>query len=177
MSLTNAEIFLPIFSAPNPTSSLSCTDTRSHMINYVTSSQNKQTHSDTHTHTQIHMYSLHISHKQHAHTHTHTHTYLHTCTHTHTHTYPHTHTQMQFLTFFIHTVSLGRCALLTPLCWQFLASLLRPLAKDLSLFLDPLLWTHCYYLSEKHSVLQLLKWNLRPIFFTCSSVLKCKCYC
>ena len=39
-----------------------------------------------------------------------------------------------FLTFFIHTVPLGRCALLTPHCWQFLASLLRPLGKDFSLF-------------------------------------------
>ena len=42
-----------------------------------------------------------------------------------------------FLTF-IHTVPLGRCALLTPLCWQFLASLLRPLETDLSLVYDPL---------------------------------------
>ena len=70
-----------------------------------------------------------------------------------------------FLTFFIHTVPLGWCALLTPHCWQFLASLLRPLAKDLSLFLDPLSGTHYHYPSEKHSVLQLLKGNLRLIFF------------
>ena len=54
-----------------------------------------------------------------------------------------------FLTFFIRTVSLGRCTLLTPLCWQFLASLLRPLGKDLSLFLDPLSGTHYHYPSEK----------------------------
>ena len=57
-----------------------------------------------------------------------------------------------FLTFFIHTVPLGRCALLTSLsslCWQFLASLLRPLGKDLSLFLDPLSGTHYHYPSEK----------------------------
>ena len=47
-----------------------------------------------------------------------------------------------FLIFFIHTVPLGRCALLTPHCWQFLASLLRPLAKYLSVF-----WTHCLELT------------------------------
>ena len=46
-----------------------------------------------------------------------------------------------FLTFFIHTVPLGCCALLTPLCWQFLASLLRPLRKDLCF------WTHCLELT------------------------------
>ena len=71
-----------------------------------------------------------------------------------------------FLTFFIHTVPLWRCALLTPLCWQFLASLLRPLGKDLSLFLDPLFGTHYHCPSEKHSVLQLLEWNSGPINFT-----------
>ena len=70
-----------------------------------------------------------------------------------------------FLTFFIHTVPLGGCSLLTPHCWQFLASLLRPLGKDLLLFLDPLSGTHYHYPSEKHSVLQLLKQNLRLIFF------------
>ena len=70
-----------------------------------------------------------------------------------------------FLTFFIHTVPLGRCALLTPHCWQFLASLLRLLAKNLSLFLDPLSGTHYHYPLENHSVLQLLKRNLRLIFF------------
>ena len=77
-----------------------------------------------------------------------------------------------FLTFFIHTVRLGRRALLTPHCWQFLASLLRPLAKDLSLFLDPLSGTHYHYPSENHSVLQLLKQSLRLIFFApiCSEV-------
>ena len=67
------------------------------------------------------------------------------------------------MTFF---VPLGRGALLTPHCWQFLASLLRPLAKDPSLFLDPLSGTHYHCPSEKHSVLQHLKRNLRLIFFT-----------
>ena len=75
------------------------------------------------------------------------------------------HIFLIFLTF-IHTVPLGRCALLTPHCWQFLASLLRPLAKDLSLFLDPLSGTHYHDPSEKNSVSQLLKENLRLIFFT-----------
>ena len=73
--------------------------------------------------------------------------------------------QCIYLTFFIHTVPLGRCALLTPHCWQFLASLLRPLAKNLSLFLDPLSGIHYHCPSGKHSVLQLLKGNLRLIFF------------
>ena len=94
-----------------------------------------------------------------------------------------------FLTFFIHTVPLGRYALLTPHCWQwqFLASVLRPLAKNLSLFLDPLSGTHYHYPSEKHSVLQLLKWNLRLIFFApvcaevqvliCVFVCVCLCVC
>ena len=67
---------------------------------------------------------------------------------------------------FSQSVPLGRCTLVTPLCWQFLASPLRPLGKDLSLFLDPLSGTHYHYPSEKHSVLQLLKQNLRLIFFT-----------
>ena len=40
------------------------------------------------------------------------------------------------------------------------------LAKNLSLFLDPLSETHYHYPSENHSVLQLLKRNLRLIFFT-----------
>ena len=40
------------------------------------------------------------------------------------------------------------------------------MAKDLSLFLDPLSGTHYHYPLEKHSVLQLLKQNLRLIFFT-----------
>ena len=53
------------------------------------------------------------------------------------------------LTFFIHTVPLGRCVFLTHLCWQFLTPLLRPLGKDLSLFLDPLSRTHCHYPPEK----------------------------
>ena len=48
---------------------------------------------------------------------------------------------------------------------QFLASLLRPLGKDLSLFLDSLSGTHFHYPSEKCNVLQLLKRYLRLIFF------------
>ena len=68
-------------------------------------------------------------------------------------------------------------------------SLLRPLGKDLSLFLDPLSGTHYLYPSEKHSVLQLLKQNLRLIFFTlicpevqvlvsvCSTQEVCVCVC
>ena len=43
---------------------------------------------------------------------------------------------------------------------------LETLGKDLCLFLDPLSGTHYLYASEKHSVLQLLKGNLRVIFFT-----------
>ena len=77
-----------------------------------------------------------------------------------------------FLTFFIHNVPLGRCSLLTPLCGQILASLLRPLENYLSLFLDPLSGTPYHYPSEKHSVLRLSKRNLRPIFlkFICAEV-------
>ena len=45
---------------------------------------------------------------------------------------------LTFLTFFINTNHLERYALLTPLCFQFLASVWRPLSEDLSLF-----WTHC----------------------------------
>ena len=70
-----------------------------------------------------------------------------------------------FLTFFIHTVPVGHCALLTPHCWQFLTSLLRPLAKVLSLFLDLLSGTHYHYPSEKHSVLQLFKTKLKTHLF------------
>ena len=40
-----------------------------------------------------------------------------------------------FLTFFIHITHLGCCALLKPLCLQFLASVLRPLAQDLCVLL------------------------------------------
>ena len=39
------------------------------------------------------------------------------------------------------------------------------MAKDLSLFLDPLSGTHYHYPSEKLSLLELLKGNLRLIFF------------
>ena len=62
-----------------------------------------------------------------------------------------------FLTFFIHTNHLERCALLTPLCFQFLASVWRPLAEDLSLFLAPLSGIPYLYLSEKLNVFQLSK--------------------
>ena len=61
------------------------------------------------------------------------------------------------LTFVIHTNHLERCALLTPLCFQFLASVWRPLAEDLSLFLAPLSGILYLYLSEKLSVFQLSK--------------------
>ena len=64
---------------------------------------------------------------------------------------------LTFLTFFIHTNRLERCALLTPLCFQFLASVWRPLAEDLSLFLAPLSVIPYLYLSEKLSVFQLSK--------------------
>ena len=52
-----------------------------------------------------------------------------------------------FLIFFICTVPLGRCTLLTPLCLQFLAFSLRALGKGLSLFLGPLSGTpyHCFW--------------------------------
>ena len=61
-----------------------------------------------------------------------------------------------FLTFFIHTIPLGGCALLTPLCWQFLTFLFRSLEKDLCC------WTHCLELfttipQKQHSVSQLSK--------------------
>ena len=64
---------------------------------------------------------------------------------------------LTFLTFFIHTNHLERCALLTPLCFQFLTSVWRPLAGDLSLFLAPLSGIPYLYLSEKLSVFQLSK--------------------
>ena len=64
---------------------------------------------------------------------------------------------LTFLTFFIHTNHLERCALLTPLCFQFLASVWRPLAEDLSLFLAPLSGIPYLHLSEKLSVFQLSK--------------------
>ena len=64
---------------------------------------------------------------------------------------------LTFLTFFIHTNHLERCALLTPLCFQFLASVWRPLAEDLSLFLAPLSGIPYLYLSEKLSIFQLSK--------------------
>ena len=64
---------------------------------------------------------------------------------------------LTFLTFFIHTSHLDRCALLTPLCFQFLASVWRPLAEDLSLFLAPLSGIPYRYLSEKLNVFQLSK--------------------
>ena len=60
---------------------------------------------------------------------------------------------LTFLTFFIHTNHLEHCALLTSLSFQFLASVWRPLAEDLSLFLAPTVWN----LSEKLSVFQLSK--------------------
>ena len=56
---------------------------------------------------------------------------------------------LTFLTFFIRTNHLERCALMTPLCFQFLASVWRPLAEDLSLFLAPLSGIPYLYLSEK----------------------------
>ena len=62
-----------------------------------------------------------------------------------------------FLTFFIHTYHLGRCVLSTPLCLQFLASVSRPMAEDLSLSLAPLSGTPYLYLSGKLSVFQLSK--------------------
>ena len=78
-----------------------------------------------------------------------------------------------FLTF-IHTIPLGHCALLMPLCWKFLASLLRPLEKDLSLFLDTLSGVPTT-IPQNNSVSQLLKRNLRQIFlkFICAEVQKC----
>ena len=48
-------------------------------------------------------------------------------------------------------------SLLTPLCFQFLASVWRPLAEDLSLFWAPLFGIPYLYLSEKLSVFQLSK--------------------
>ena len=62
-----------------------------------------------------------------------------------------------FLTFFIHTYHLGRCVLSTPLCLQFLASVSRPMAEDLSLSLAPLSGTPYLYLSGKLSVFHLSK--------------------
>ena len=64
---------------------------------------------------------------------------------------------LTFLTFFIHTNHLERCALLTPLCFHVLASVWRPLAEDLSLFLAPLSGIPYLYLSEKLNVFQLSK--------------------
>ena len=44
-----------------------------------------------------------------------------------------------FLTFFIHTVPLGRCALLTPHCWQFLLSVETFDKRSFSVF-GPTVW-------------------------------------
>ena len=66
--------------------------------------------------------------------------------------------QYIFLTF-IHTTRLGLCALLTPLCLQFLASVSRPLAENLSLSLAPLSGTPYLYLSGKLSIFQLSQKN------------------
>ena len=57
----------------------------------------------------------------------------------------------------LHTNHLERCALLTHLCFQFLASVWRPLAEDLSLFLASVPGIPYLYLSEKLSVFQLSK--------------------
>ena len=77
------------------------------------------------------------------------------------------------LTFFIYTIPLGHCALLTALCWQYLTPLLWPLKKILLCF-----WTHCLELPTtippKKTVFHNLKRNLRPIY---SYVLKCKSVC
>ena len=58
---------------------------------------------------------------------------------------------LTFLTFFIHTIHLERCALLTPLCFQFLA-----LSGDLWQKIFLCLWPHCLefpnFISQKNSV-------------------------
>ena len=63
----------------------------------------------------------------------------------------------------------------------------RPLKKDLYLFLDPLSGTQYHYPSEKHSVLQLLKWRLifstpicaevQVLVFVCITQEVCVCVC
>ena len=64
---------------------------------------------------------------------------------------------LTFLTFFFHTNHLERCALLTPLCFQFLASVWRSLAEDLSLLLAQLSGIPYLCLPEKLNVFQLSK--------------------
>ena len=49
---------------------------------------------------------------------------------------------------YTHTIHLEHCALLAPLCLQFLASILRLLAEDLSLSLAPLSGIPYLYLSD-----------------------------
>ena len=70
-----------------------------------------------------------------------------------------------FLTFFIHTTNLGHCALLTPLCLQFLASVSRPLEKDLSPPLAPLSGTPYHYLSAKLKCFSTFKKKLKTNLF------------
>ena len=66
-------------------------------------------------------------------------------------------TMPPYLSDLLHPYHLERCALLTPLCFQFLASVWKPLAEDLSLFLAPLSGIPYLYLSEKLNVFQLSK--------------------
>ena len=80
-----------------------------------------------------------------------------------------------FLTFLIHTYHLGRCILSTPLCLQFLTSVSRPMAEDLSLSLAPLSGTPYLYLSGKLSVFQLSKRSLKLICLKSISADGCKC--
>ena len=74
-----------------------------------------------------------------------------------------------FLTFFIHTIHLGRCTLLTPLCLQYLASVSKPLAHYLELptFIS-LKKTQCFSTSKR-------TWKL--ISLKCISVEICKWLC
>ena len=83
-----------------------------------------------------------------------------------------------FLTLSIHTVPLGRCALLAPLCWSFLASLWKPLEK--SYFLDPLSGAPCRYPSEKTQCFATFRKKLKTHLFEthlCWSAKGCVSYC
>ena len=64
---------------------------------------------------------------------------------------------LTFLAFFINTIHLERCTVLTLLRFQFIASVWRPLTEDPSLSLAPLSGIPYLYLSEKLSVFQLSK--------------------
>ena len=61
---------------------------------------------------------------------------------------------------------LGRCAVLTPHCWQFLASFLRPLGKDLSVFV-PTVWNSLPLSLRKTQCFTTFKKKLKTHYSLC----------